>query len=227
MVACSNNKGSTETEEYIETSDSEIEGFFIEESSVEEFKSENNDALVRPGIVHRLDKGTSGLLVIAKVICVNIFNYSLLTSGFWVVTGTSFHIAIVMVILYKSFLWMIILVNLKFSSNFWWTPTFKRVQTGQHITLCFLVWFRIIIIIIISFRVWKNAFIPLIDSKYFFSPTVLSLNASRAPWVRRKYQPNLLNVHYTEIQFFFHWNLWLPGKIKPNPLKYTYIVKKY
>lgn len=104
MVACSNNKGSTETEEYIETSDSEIEGFFIEESSVEEFKSENNDALVRPGIVHRLDKGTSGLLVIAKVICVNIFNYSLLTSGFWVVTGTSFHIAIVMVILYKSFL---------------------------------------------------------------------------------------------------------------------------
>lgn len=37
-------------------------------SSIEIF-SRVSEAPIRPGIVHRLDKGTSGLLVVAKVIC--------------------------------------------------------------------------------------------------------------------------------------------------------------
>lgn len=44
-------------------------------SSSEILSSRVSEAPIRPGIVHRLDKGTSGLLVVAKVIC-----YPLLSS---------------------------------------------------------------------------------------------------------------------------------------------------
>lgn len=37
-------------------------------SATEVFSSRVSEAPIRPGIVHRLDKGTSGLLVVAKVI---------------------------------------------------------------------------------------------------------------------------------------------------------------
>ena len=83
-VSFVSNKRSLETEECIEISDNEIEDFFIDKSSAEDLK-ESSEALVRPGIVHRLDKGTSGLLVIAKVKCTLIFKHSILTSVFLVI----------------------------------------------------------------------------------------------------------------------------------------------
>ncbi|KAJ6838226.1 RNA pseudouridine synthase 2, chloroplastic [Iris pallida] len=64
-VACTiNSRRSSKTEGC--TSDDEIDDFYGDGYLVEESKSENTEALVRPGIVHRLDKGTSGLLVVAK-----------------------------------------------------------------------------------------------------------------------------------------------------------------
>lgn len=42
--------------------------FDIDQFTTGEVSSEVREALVRPGIVHRLDKGTSGLLVVAKVL---------------------------------------------------------------------------------------------------------------------------------------------------------------
>ncbi|OVA15944.1 RNA-binding S4 domain [Macleaya cordata] len=47
-------------------SDEEFESFSSDQSYSEEVSSSSCAALVRPGIVHRLDKGTSGLLVVAK-----------------------------------------------------------------------------------------------------------------------------------------------------------------
>ncbi|XP_008806145.2 RNA pseudouridine synthase 2, chloroplastic [Phoenix dactylifera] len=51
---------------HTESSDNEMDNYYFDQSSVEGVSSENSEALVRPGIVHRLDKGTSGLLVVAK-----------------------------------------------------------------------------------------------------------------------------------------------------------------
>lgn len=56
----------SETDEYSD-SESEIEDLCIKQYTAEGMDLENCDALIRPGIVHRLDKGTSGLLVVAKV----------------------------------------------------------------------------------------------------------------------------------------------------------------
>ncbi|RRT70559.1 hypothetical protein B296_00021628 [Ensete ventricosum] len=56
----------SDTGECSESSDSDIEDC-VDQCSMEEVDVENYEALVRPGIVHRLDKGTSGLLVVAKV----------------------------------------------------------------------------------------------------------------------------------------------------------------
>uniref|UniRef100_A0A1D1Z8A2 RNA pseudouridine synthase 2, chloroplastic n=1 Tax=Anthurium amnicola TaxID=1678845 RepID=A0A1D1Z8A2_9ARAE len=49
-----------------ETSDSEFDYLFSNKISRDGLISKNLEASVRPGIVHRLDKGTSGLLVVAK-----------------------------------------------------------------------------------------------------------------------------------------------------------------
>ncbi|KQK16714.1 hypothetical protein BRADI_1g30180v3 [Brachypodium distachyon] len=48
-----------------ESSDDDIDVFDVDQFNGE-VSSEVRDAIVRPGIVHRLDKGTSGLLVVAK-----------------------------------------------------------------------------------------------------------------------------------------------------------------
>ncbi|XP_064945531.1 RNA pseudouridine synthase 2, chloroplastic-like isoform X3 [Musa acuminata AAA Group] len=65
--AFANNIQISDTEECSESSDSDTEEVCADQSSMEEVGVENYEALVRPGIVHRLDKGTSGLLVVAKV----------------------------------------------------------------------------------------------------------------------------------------------------------------
>uniref|UniRef100_A0A0D9WU72 RNA pseudouridine synthase 2, chloroplastic n=1 Tax=Leersia perrieri TaxID=77586 RepID=A0A0D9WU72_9ORYZ len=49
-----------------DSSDDDIDVFDIDQFSTGEVSTEVREALVRPGIVHRLDKGTSGLLVVAK-----------------------------------------------------------------------------------------------------------------------------------------------------------------
>ncbi|RLM55041.1 RNA pseudouridine synthase 2, chloroplastic [Panicum miliaceum] len=49
-----------------DSSDDDIDVFDVDQFATEDVSSEVRDALVRPGIVHRLDKGTSGLLVVAK-----------------------------------------------------------------------------------------------------------------------------------------------------------------
>lgn len=61
---CSLPMVSTSTGEHQSDSDVSDDEF----SSIEVF-SRVSEAPIRPGIVHRLDKGTSGLLVVAKVIC--------------------------------------------------------------------------------------------------------------------------------------------------------------
>lgn len=58
---------SSETEDCSDSSESDIEDLCADQYSIEEIGVDNCDALIRPGIVHRLDKGTSGLLVVAKV----------------------------------------------------------------------------------------------------------------------------------------------------------------
>nr|XP_029123442.1 RNA pseudouridine synthase 2, chloroplastic isoform X2 [Elaeis guineensis] len=65
-IACVNKSKISESEDCSESSDSEMDNYYFDQSSVEGISSENSEALVRPGIVHRLDKGTSGLLVVAK-----------------------------------------------------------------------------------------------------------------------------------------------------------------
>ncbi|XP_020704971.1 RNA pseudouridine synthase 2, chloroplastic-like isoform X1 [Dendrobium catenatum] len=62
--ACINRKGSSETDN-TDSSENEVGDFYVGHS-YEELKTSSSDELVRPGIVHRLDKGTSGLLVVAK-----------------------------------------------------------------------------------------------------------------------------------------------------------------
>lgn len=57
-------KSSSEIED-TESSDSEVGNLYVGRSYEENVKR-RNEVLVRPGIVHRLDKGTSGLLVVAK-----------------------------------------------------------------------------------------------------------------------------------------------------------------
>jgi tRNA pseudouridine synthase 2 len=59
-------------DECLDSSDDDIDVFNVDQFATEDASSEVRNALVRPGIVHRLDKGTSGLLVVAKV-----FNYEL------------------------------------------------------------------------------------------------------------------------------------------------------
>ncbi|XP_006656497.1 RNA pseudouridine synthase 2, chloroplastic [Oryza brachyantha] len=49
-----------------DSSDDDIDVFHVDQFTTGEVSSEVREALVRPGIVHRLDKGTSGLLVVAK-----------------------------------------------------------------------------------------------------------------------------------------------------------------
>ncbi|KAL5200458.1 hypothetical protein ABZP36_021661 [Zizania latifolia] len=49
-----------------DSSDDDIDVFDVDQFTTGEVSSEVREALVRPGIVHRLDKGTSGLLVVAK-----------------------------------------------------------------------------------------------------------------------------------------------------------------
>lgn len=61
----------------VATSNGELSDMDISDdefSSNEILSSRASEAPIRPGIVHRLDKGTSGLLVVAKVI------YSLVSS---------------------------------------------------------------------------------------------------------------------------------------------------
>ncbi|KAF0902136.1 hypothetical protein E2562_014389 [Oryza meyeriana var. granulata] len=50
-----------------DSSDDDIDVFDVDQFTTGEVSSEVREALVRPGIVHRLDKGTSGLLVVAKI----------------------------------------------------------------------------------------------------------------------------------------------------------------
>ena len=70
-IACVNKSKISEYEDCSESSDSEMDNYYFDQSSVEGISSENSEALVRPGIVHRLDKGTSGLLVVAKVVIIS------------------------------------------------------------------------------------------------------------------------------------------------------------
>ncbi|XBI13884.1 hypothetical protein VPH35_140557 [Triticum aestivum] len=49
-----------------ESSDDDVDVFDVDQFTIGEVSSEVREAIVRPGIVHRLDKGTSGLLVVAK-----------------------------------------------------------------------------------------------------------------------------------------------------------------
>lgn len=51
-----------------DVSEAEFNSFAPDDSYSEGLCSGLNEASIRPGIVHRLDKGTSGLLVVAKVI---------------------------------------------------------------------------------------------------------------------------------------------------------------
>lgn len=55
------------SEEGADSSDEELDVFHVDQFPTEVNGSRVSEALVRPGIVHRLDKGTSGLLVVAKV----------------------------------------------------------------------------------------------------------------------------------------------------------------
>lgn len=48
--------------------DADVDGSLGEHSSCMNIDSSITKNSVRPGIVHRLDKGTSGLLVVAKVV---------------------------------------------------------------------------------------------------------------------------------------------------------------
>jgi 23S rRNA pseudouridine1911/1915/1917 synthase len=50
-----------------ESSDEDIDVFHGDQLPSGGIVSRVSEAIVRPGIVHRLDKGTSGLLVVAKV----------------------------------------------------------------------------------------------------------------------------------------------------------------
>lgn len=65
-VEVSKKEALSETEDY----DDDFDSFCINPSSIDELQlnSTVQGASVRPGIVHRLDKGTSGLLVVAKVL---------------------------------------------------------------------------------------------------------------------------------------------------------------
>ncbi|KAF3332221.1 RNA pseudouridine synthase 2 [Carex littledalei] len=54
------------SEEGADSSDEELDVFHVDQFPTEVNGSRVSEALVRPGIVHRLDKGTSGLLVVAK-----------------------------------------------------------------------------------------------------------------------------------------------------------------
>ncbi|XP_010241329.1 PREDICTED: RNA pseudouridine synthase 2, chloroplastic isoform X2 [Nelumbo nucifera] len=63
MVALTNSKVLSETDDI---SDDESDIFSSTQGSMEEVTSNICEVSVRPGIVHRLDKGTSGLLVVAK-----------------------------------------------------------------------------------------------------------------------------------------------------------------
>lgn len=56
------------------SSDAEFDSFPADRDSAEEISSNVCNDSVRPGIVHRLDKGTSGLLVVAKVIPIFVKN---------------------------------------------------------------------------------------------------------------------------------------------------------
>lgn len=67
MVTCVNDSTMSESDESLDSSDEEIDVYHADQFSTEELSLEVPEALVRPGIVHRLDKGTSGLLVVAKV----------------------------------------------------------------------------------------------------------------------------------------------------------------
>ncbi|NP_001140404.1 RNA binding protein [Zea mays] len=49
-----------------DSTDEDTDVFHVDQFAAEDVSSEVRNALVRPGIVHRLDKGTSGLLVVAK-----------------------------------------------------------------------------------------------------------------------------------------------------------------
>ncbi|KAK1613141.1 hypothetical protein QYE76_036814 [Lolium multiflorum] len=49
-----------------ESSDDDVDVFDVDQFTIGDVSSEVREAIVRPGIVHRLDKGTSGLLVVAK-----------------------------------------------------------------------------------------------------------------------------------------------------------------
>lgn len=51
-----------------ESSDDDVDVFDVDQFTIGEVSSEVREAIVRPGIVHRLDKGTSELLVVAKVL---------------------------------------------------------------------------------------------------------------------------------------------------------------
>uniref|UniRef100_A0ACD5ZH65 Uncharacterized protein n=1 Tax=Avena sativa TaxID=4498 RepID=A0ACD5ZH65_AVESA len=53
-------------DEYSESSDDDVDVFDVDQFTTGDVSSEVREAIVRPGIVHRLDKGTSGLLVVAK-----------------------------------------------------------------------------------------------------------------------------------------------------------------
>lgn len=53
-----------------DASDDEFSGFSTDTSYTEQNSSHMSEMSVRPGIVHRLDKGTSGLLVVAKVMTI-------------------------------------------------------------------------------------------------------------------------------------------------------------
>ena len=64
-------------EEALSDSDDEFNSFYSHASSCEGLHSRLSVASIRPGIVHRLDKGTSGLLVVAKVFPASSQNLSL------------------------------------------------------------------------------------------------------------------------------------------------------
>lgn len=66
-MSCTPHNSSSEVQEFSELSEDELDDFNVEPSSAVDISSSNYDAHIRPGIVHRLDKGTSGLLVVAKV----------------------------------------------------------------------------------------------------------------------------------------------------------------
>ncbi|XP_039133785.1 RNA pseudouridine synthase 2, chloroplastic isoform X1 [Dioscorea cayenensis subsp. rotundata] len=65
-MSCTPHNSSSEVQEFSELSEDELDDFNVEPSSAVDISSSNYDAHIRPGIVHRLDKGTSGLLVVAK-----------------------------------------------------------------------------------------------------------------------------------------------------------------